>query len=68
MGGSESDPSFPQLMSKSTRVRVSRTKGLPPPPTTKVAVFYRAGYQCEYVISFIRDPGHMELINRQGTR
>jgi hypothetical protein len=29
------------------RVRVSGVKGHPPPPTTKLAVFYRAGYQCE---------------------
>jgi hypothetical protein len=29
------------------RVRVSGIKGYPPPPTTKLAVFYRAGYQCE---------------------
>ncbi|KAI9726218.1 MAG: hypothetical protein M1834_009388 [Cirrosporium novae-zelandiae] len=30
------------------RVHVSGIKGLPPPPTTKFAVFYKGGYQCEY--------------------
>jgi hypothetical protein len=29
------------------RVHVSGVKGYPPPPTTKLAVFYRAGFQCE---------------------
>ncbi|KAI1429019.1 DUF1446-domain-containing protein [Xylaria sp. FL1777] len=29
------------------RVHVSGTKGYPPPPTTKLAVFYRAGWQGE---------------------
>lgn len=29
------------------RVHVSGIKGYPPPPTTKLAVSYRAGYQCE---------------------
>ncbi|KAE8331418.1 hypothetical protein BDV39DRAFT_218729 [Aspergillus sergii] len=29
------------------RVHVSGIKGYSPPPTTKLAVFYRAGYQCE---------------------
>ncbi|KAF9892613.1 hypothetical protein FE257_001015 [Aspergillus nanangensis] len=29
------------------RVHVSGIKGSPPPPTTKLAVFYRGGYQCE---------------------
>ncbi|KAL6229211.1 hypothetical protein BDW75DRAFT_245929, partial [Aspergillus navahoensis] len=29
------------------RVHVSGIKGYPPPSTTKLAVFYRAGYQCE---------------------
>lgn len=33
------------------RVSVTGTKGLPPPPTTKLAVFYRAGWQCEYTLT-----------------
>lgn len=33
------------------RVRVSGTKGFPPPSTTKLAVFYRGGYQCELVLN-----------------
>ncbi|KAK8012089.1 hypothetical protein PG989_000349 [Apiospora arundinis] len=30
------------------RVHVSGAKGHPPPPTTKLAVFYRGGYQGEH--------------------
>ncbi|KAH0841223.1 hypothetical protein FOPE_06170 [Fonsecaea pedrosoi] len=33
------------------RVRVTGTKGHPPPPTTKLAAFYRAGWQCEYTLT-----------------
>ena len=33
------------------RVHVSGVKGHPPPPTTKLAVFYRAGYQLEILIN-----------------
>lgn len=33
------------------RVRVWGIKGAPPPPTTKLAVFYRAGYQSEMVVN-----------------
>lgn len=33
------------------RVHVSGIKGYPPPPTTKLAVFYRAGYQCEILLN-----------------
>lgn len=33
------------------RVRVSGTKGYPPPPTTKVAAFYRGGWQSEYTLN-----------------
>ncbi|EMD91411.1 hypothetical protein COCC4DRAFT_188618 [Bipolaris maydis ATCC 48331] len=33
------------------RVHVSGVKGYPPPPTTKLAVFYRGGYQCEMVMN-----------------
>ena len=33
------------------RVHVSGTKGYPPPPTTKLAIFYKAGYQCEILIN-----------------
>ncbi|KAJ8105391.1 hypothetical protein OPT61_g10207 [Boeremia exigua] len=33
------------------RVRLWGIKGAPPPPTTKLAVFYRAGYQSEIVVN-----------------
>lgn len=33
------------------RVHVSGVRGRPPPPTTKLAVFYRAGYQLEILIN-----------------
>lgn len=33
------------------RVRVSGTKGLPPPATTKLVLFYKAGYQCELLLN-----------------
>lgn len=33
------------------RVRVSGVKGYPPPDTTKLAIFYRGGYQCEMTIN-----------------
>lgn len=33
------------------RVRVSGVKGSPPPPTTKLAVFYRGGYQAELLFN-----------------
>lgn len=33
------------------RVRISGIRGAPPPPTTKLAVFYRAGYQSEIVVN-----------------
>ncbi|KAJ4987618.1 duf1446 domain-containing protein [Stagonosporopsis vannaccii] len=33
------------------RVRVWGIKGAPPPPTTKLAVFYSAGYQSEFVVN-----------------
>ena len=33
------------------RVRVSGTKGYPPPPTTKLAVFYKGGWQCEMLFN-----------------
>ncbi|KAI1812428.1 DUF1446-domain-containing protein [Poronia punctata] len=33
------------------RVHVSGTKGYPPPPTTKLAVFYRGGFQGETTIN-----------------
>ncbi|KAH8128822.1 hypothetical protein ACSS6W_002218 [Trichoderma asperelloides] len=33
------------------RVLVSGVKGHPPPPTTKLAVFYKGGYQCELLIN-----------------
>ncbi|EMC92116.1 hypothetical protein BAUCODRAFT_276576 [Baudoinia panamericana UAMH 10762] len=33
------------------RVRVSGTIGAPPPATTKLAVFYKGGWQCEMVVN-----------------
>ncbi|KXT01933.1 hypothetical protein AC578_2545 [Pseudocercospora eumusae] len=33
------------------RVRVSGTRGYPPPSTTKLAVFYKGGYQCELLLN-----------------
>lgn len=33
------------------RVHVSGVRGRPPPPTTKLAVFYRAGYQSELLVN-----------------
>ncbi|KAK7701769.1 hypothetical protein SLS57_011609 [Botryosphaeria dothidea] len=33
------------------RVRVSGIKGLPPPPTTKLAIFYKGGYECQLLIN-----------------
>ncbi|KAF2494654.1 DUF1446-domain-containing protein [Lophium mytilinum] len=38
------------------RVFVSGTKGLPPPPTTKLAVFYKGGYQCEMLMAATGTP------------
>lgn len=33
------------------KVHVLGAKGYPPPPTTKLAIFYKAGYQCEILIN-----------------
>nr|UWK21970.1 DUF1446 domain-containing protein [Trichoderma protrudens] len=33
------------------RVRVSGVKGYLPPPTTKLAIFYKGGYQCEHLVN-----------------
>ncbi|GME23825.1 uncharacterized protein LTHEOB_11148 [Neofusicoccum parvum] len=33
------------------RVKVSGIRGAPPPPTTKLAIFYRGGYQSEFLIN-----------------
>ena len=33
------------------RVRVSGIVGRPPPPTTKLAIFYRGGYQCQLLLN-----------------
>ncbi|KAK8002062.1 hypothetical protein PG991_014284 [Apiospora marii] len=35
------------------RVHVSGAKGHPPPPTTKLAVFYRGGYQGEHTVNAV---------------
>ncbi|KAF2169346.1 hypothetical protein M409DRAFT_65040 [Zasmidium cellare ATCC 36951] len=33
------------------RVKVSGIKGHPPPPTTKLAIFYKGGWQCELLLN-----------------
>ena len=33
------------------RVKVSGIKGAPPPPTTKVTIFYHGGYQSQLVLN-----------------
>ncbi|EME46191.1 hypothetical protein DOTSEDRAFT_42739 [Dothistroma septosporum NZE10] len=33
------------------RVKVSGIKGYPPPPTTKLAIFYKGGWQCELLFN-----------------
>ncbi|KAA8910927.1 hypothetical protein FN846DRAFT_937536 [Sphaerosporella brunnea] len=33
------------------RVRVSGIRGFPPPPTTKLAIFFADGYQCEFLLN-----------------
>ncbi|KAF7885099.1 hypothetical protein EAF00_010917 [Botryotinia globosa] len=33
------------------RVKVTGITGLPPPPTTKAAIFYHAGYQCQILVN-----------------
>ncbi|KPM35364.1 hypothetical protein AK830_g11208 [Neonectria ditissima] len=33
------------------RVRVSGIKGFPPPPTTKLAIFYKGGYECQLLLN-----------------
>ncbi|KAL0261339.1 hypothetical protein SLS55_002769 [Diplodia seriata] len=33
------------------RVRVSEIRGLPPPPTTKLAIFYQGGYECQLLFN-----------------
>lgn len=30
---------------------MSGIKGLPPPPTTKLAIFYKGGYECQLLIN-----------------
>lgn len=42
------------------RVYVSGVKGLPPPATTKLAVFYKGGYQCECLMSATGTPQSIE--------
>lgn len=32
-------------------MKVSGITGLPPPPTTKAAIFYHAGYQCQILVN-----------------
>ncbi|PYH86691.1 DUF1446-domain-containing protein [Aspergillus uvarum CBS 121591] len=39
------------LMSIICRVRVSEIRGSPPPPTTKLAVFYEAGFEAELLLN-----------------
>lgn len=33
------------------RVRLAGVKGSPPPPTTKLGIFYRGGYQCQLLLN-----------------
>lgn len=33
------------------RVKLSGVKGHPPPPTTKLAIFYRGGYECQFLMN-----------------
>ncbi|KIW25674.1 uncharacterized protein PV07_08835 [Cladophialophora immunda] len=49
------------------RVRVSNVKGLPPPPTTKFAVFYNAGWTSEMYFGAcgLEVERKMELMKRQ---
>nr|UYO77204.1 duf1446 domain-containing protein [Trichoderma crystalligenum] len=37
------------------RVHVFGVKGCPPPPTTKLAIFYKGGYQCEFLVNACGD-------------
>nr|UWK20164.1 duf1446 domain containing protein [Trichoderma rhododendri] len=37
------------------RVHVFGVKGHPPPPTTKLAIFYTGGYQCEFLVNACGD-------------
>lgn len=49
------------------RVQVTGIRGTPPPPTTKVACFYLAGYQAEYMIAMTgsNNRAKAELFRRQ---
>lgn len=40
------------------RVEVRGVRGAPPPPTTKCAIFWVDGYQCEYMIAMTGSPGN----------
>lgn len=44
-------PSLKASSDRTCRVRVWGIKGAPPPPTTKLAIFYRAGWQSEIVVN-----------------
>ncbi|KAK8041419.1 hypothetical protein PG994_014426 [Apiospora phragmitis] len=49
------------------RVHVSGTRGRPPPPTTKLAVFYRGGYQGEHTVNAVgyATPQKYDLLEAQ---
>lgn len=44
-------PYIGTMLTDSNSVRVWGIKGAPPPPTTKLAIFYNAGYQSEIVVN-----------------
>ncbi|KAK8101800.1 hypothetical protein PG999_012174 [Apiospora kogelbergensis] len=50
-----------------SRVHVSGVKGYPPPPTTKLAVFYRGGYQGEHTVNAVgyATPQKYDLLEAQ---
>lgn len=40
-----------EIADRCVRVRVSGIKGAPPPPTTKVTIFYHGGYQSQLILN-----------------
>jgi len=40
-----------QVPGEKNRVRLSNIKGCPPPPTTKLAVFYHGGYEAQFLVN-----------------
>jgi hypothetical protein len=39
------------VLTKTLRVHVSGIRGAPPPPTTKVTIFYRGGFQSQTLVN-----------------